>query len=54
MAEVERLKQALRDAANANGAPIPDYYNPLYQIEKYQERSKAVAEIIADALKGTE
>lgn len=48
---VEILKKALRDAANANGTPVPDYYGFALQIELYQTRTERVAAIIAAALK---
>jgi hypothetical protein len=49
--QVEKLTQALRDAANANGTPVPSYYDCQHQIEHYQKRTENVAAIIADALK---
>jgi hypothetical protein len=45
-----KLREALRNAANANGAPIASYFTLQSQIKHYQERCDEVAAIITAAL----
>ena len=47
---VRILVKAIRDAGNANGAPIAGYLHPETQIKYYQWRSRDVNEILLLAL----
>lgn len=49
--KLERALRALRTAGNANGAPIPGYYDADHQLVLHEARASLVAEIILEGLR---